>query len=255
MSVSVSNKSPRDFLFDAGMMRLPGTRRIIASGVNPDIDTATFPEDIWYAGGLYPLPLTAASLEVLSSSANDTAAGTGMRTALVSGLDINYAEISETVTLNGTNVVALSNSYLRINGFTIVTAGSGRVNAGIVTIREAGAGQTRAQMRAGYGIARQAVYTVPAGYTLGVNSLILSVLRVSGTSPDATFATYLQSPNGAYLMAQEIAITAAPFQLPIDAVASVPEKWDFMIRCTTVSDNNVEVSASFTGILVNNSYL
>lgn len=255
MSVSIPTKWPRDFLFDAGMMRLPGVRRIIASGVNPDIDVATTPEDIWYAGGLYPLPLTAASLEVLSSSANDAAAGTGMRTAVVSGLDINYAEISETVTMNGTNVVALSNSYLRINSFVISTSGSSRVNAGTVTIREAGAGQTRAQMRPGYGIARQAVYTVPSGYTLGVNSLILGVLRVAGTTPDATFATYLQAPNGTFLMAQEIAITSAPFQLPIDAVASITEKWDFMIRCTSVSDNNTEVSASFTGILVNNSYL
>lgn len=255
MSVSIPTKLPRDYLFDAGMSRIPGARRVIASGVNPDIDTATVPEDIWYAGGLYPLPLTAASLEVLSSSANDAAAGTGMRTAVVSGLDINYAEISETVTLNGTNVIALSGSYLRINSFVIATAGSGRVNAGIVTIREAGAGQTRAQMRAGYGIARQAVYTVPAGYTLGVNSLILSVLRITGTTPDATFATYLQAPNGSFLMAQEVAISTQPFQLPIDAVASIPEKWDFMIRCTTVSDNNLEVSASFTGILVNNAYL
>lgn len=63
-----------------GFAQVPGYRRITALGNNPDVDSAAVPEDIWSGGGAYPWMTGATSLEIVSSSANDTAAGTGART-------------------------------------------------------------------------------------------------------------------------------------------------------------------------------
>jgi hypothetical protein len=255
MTISFSGKAPRDFLLDVGLGRIPGHTRVTASGVNPDVDTATTPEDIWFAGGAYPFPTSATTLEVLSSSADDAAAGTGMRTMQVIGLDANYAEQSEIVTLDGTTPVALANSYLRLNRAQVVSAGSGRTNAGNVTIRETGAGQTRGAMRAGYGIMRQAIYTVPAGYTLAITATVLSILRTVGTDYEATFVEFFQSPAGFYRQTLEVAVNTAPIEIIKTVPIMIPEKWDFAIRCAGVSANNMEVSASFHGVQILNSML
>lgn len=83
---------------------------------------------------------------MLSDSVNDTAAGTGARTVFISGLDSNYDVISETVTLNGTSAVQTVRSYLRVNSFLIMSAGSGKTNAGSITLRVTGGGSTQALM-------------------------------------------------------------------------------------------------------------
>lgn len=83
-----------DFMQAIGFAQVPGHRRIAAIGNNPDLDTATLPEDIWTGGGGYPWLTASTALELLSSSANDTSAGTGARTVTINGLDINYAEVA-----------------------------------------------------------------------------------------------------------------------------------------------------------------
>lgn len=255
LSNKVADEMARNFLLDVGLGRLPGHVRVTASGVNPDVDTGTVPEDIWFAGGTYPFPTSATTLEVLSDSANDTAAGTGMRTMQVIGLDADYVEQTETVTMNGTNVVALANSYLRLNRAQVTSAGSGRVNAGNVTIRETGGGQTRGAMRAGYGIMRQAIYTVPLGQTLAICAATYSIVRATGSDFEASFVEFFQSPTGFYRQTLEVSVDAAAFENVKVVPIMIPEKWDFAIRCTGVSTSNMEVSASFHGVQIRNTLL
>jgi hypothetical protein len=255
MGVSYPTKLPRDFMLDVGLGRVTGFSRVTASGVNPDVATGSVPEDIWYHGGLYPLPWTAATMEALSDSANDAPAGTGMRTMQVIGLDANYVEQSETVALNGTNVVALTKSYLRINRIQITGAGSLRVNAGTVTIREAGGGQVRGKMRAGYGIARQCVYTVPMGYSLAICEVTQGAFHAVGQPGEATLTKVFQSPNGFFRQTLEASIEATVHENIVAVPILVPEKWDFLIRCNAVTANDTVVSASFSGVQLLNTLL
>lgn len=83
-----------DFLQAVAYGQVPGYRRVTALGNNPDVDSGTVPEDIWAGGGAYPWMTGATALEIVSSSANDAAAGTGARTVTINGLDINYAEVA-----------------------------------------------------------------------------------------------------------------------------------------------------------------
>lgn len=131
-------------------------------GYNPDIDTATVPEDIWAAGGLYPWPAAAAATTVVSSSANDTAAGTGARTVTLTGLNAAGLVISETVTLNGVTPVAFPTQYLRIIEATAVTVGSGGVNEGTIDIKHGAT--VLASMLPNYGVTKLGVYTIPSNY-------------------------------------------------------------------------------------------
>lgn len=78
-----------------------------------------------------------AQREILSSSANDTSAGTGARTVLITYYDQTCAgPFTETVILNGTGVVLTSNTNICfIEKMEVVTAGSTGSNVGTITIR------------------------------------------------------------------------------------------------------------------------
>lgn len=66
----------------------PGAFYIDKVGRNPDVDAATAPEGVWNGGGLYTgfNAVAAQTVTVVSSSANDAAAGTGMRSVRLIGL-------------------------------------------------------------------------------------------------------------------------------------------------------------------------
>lgn len=256
ISTPVSQDHPlpiltRDFLMNVGFGLVPGGGyiRVAALGNNPDVDTTTLPEDIWTGGGAYPWMTASTALEIVSSSVNDAAAGAGARTVVINGLDINYAVVTQTVTLNGTTPVAIPTSLFRVNSALIASAGSGKVNAGDLTIRDAGAGTTRAIIPLGYGITRQSAYTVPAGSTLQIISQFFGFNEVAGGNKFARFATYIQSPSGFYRLPLELAIGDEP-PYRHDGIPGLilPEKTDFALRCTAVSNDNTNLTAAWLGV-------
>jgi hypothetical protein len=212
-------------------------------------------DDIWEGGGAYPLQSSATKLEILSASANDTAAGTGARTFTISGLDANLVPFSETVTMNGVTPVQTVNSYLRVNGLTIASSGSGGVNAGDVTLRVTGAGATQAIARAGFGYAKQCVFTVPANTTL----LVTDVLPECGGVNSATaivMAFTRITPNGSIIKTNEYnASTTLLSQRNVITGAAVPAGWTVSLRVSSVVGTPVDGYASINGILVDNTQL
>jgi hypothetical protein len=145
--------------------------------MNDSVGTGTY--DMWPLASVMVWPAAAATISVVSSSVNDTAAGTGARTLYIEGLDSNYLVISETITLNGATPVVTANSYLRVNYAYILTAGSGGVNAGNIT------GTLSANpifyIEANQGQAHQLQYTVPAGKSLLVMSTRYGTGRFQST--------------------------------------------------------------------------
>jgi len=138
--------------------------------------------------GLWPVAaavnvLAAASvLNVSSSDVKDDAAGVGARTMLIEGIDANYAEISETVIMDGQTRITTANSYLRINACTVLTAGAELDNAGIIYLYTgtATAGvpddmtKLYAALAAGANRSSNTIYTVPAGKYAVVYNLTFS---------------------------------------------------------------------------------
>lgn len=146
--------------------RNPGMSWVEFVARNPDVDTATVPETISPVGGLLTFRDTAAVIEVVSSSAADDSAGTGARTIRIDGLDANWDMLSETVTLNGTTPVTTVGEFIRINAVEVTTAGTGRTNAGNITLRDAGAGATRSYVAIGRGRAEVGMMSVPRNHMM-----------------------------------------------------------------------------------------
>lgn len=129
-------------------------------GENPDLDAS---EEIWSAGGNLSYLSSAETMDISSSStADNEITSTGALTLVVEGLDDDYLEIAETVTLDGTQTVVTANSYLRVNRVYVATSGSGKTNAGLITIAATTAGSTQATISAGHGQTQKAHYTMPA---------------------------------------------------------------------------------------------
>lgn len=245
-----------DFQLRIGLGLIKGFRRVVARGNNPSVDTGTVPEDIWATGGLYPWLSAASAMEILSASANDTAAGTGARTVQIDGLDGNYKEVTQIVTLNGVTPVAIPTSLLRINSAQVVTAGSGRVNAGDITIRLASAGATHASITAGYGVSRRGFYSVPAGNSLCIVHFLSSINHTIGAEQAASIATFIQSPTAGFsILPLEFSTTERSFQFPGPLGYVIPEKNDFSLRVISVSSNSTNITGAWAGFLVDNSYL
>ncbi len=227
----------------------PGASYVLAIGNNPDVDSgASLPEDIWYGGGVYPWMTGATSLEVVSSSANDTAAGTGMRTILIEGLDTDYLEVSFLVTMNGLTPVVFPQSIYRLHRAVIATAGSLGSNAGTITIRNAGGGTTRATFPPGYGTTRSSSYTVPAGKVLLLTSLTVSINRPTAAR-DATVSLMIRNPTGAFFLSNEVAVDGNPFYRELFPAAPIPATYDIIMRCPYVSADNTDITAGWTGVL------
>lgn len=82
-----------------------------------------------------------AQRSIVSANANDTAAGTGARTVLLTYLNAAGTLATETLTLNGTTPVnTVSTTICYIENIKVLTAGSGGANAGIITLKAATAG-------------------------------------------------------------------------------------------------------------------
>ena len=222
-------------------------------GYNPLIINVN--ETIWDGGGIYSYPAAAATMYVSSSSTNDDAAGTGARTVFIQGLDANYDEISETVTMDGQTQVATANEYLRVYRAYVVTAGSGGTNAGSIYIGTSGessgvpTGTYYARISVGEGQTLMAVYTVPRGHTF----YLTNGTATHGTDTSGAYMTIrfmIRAFGGAFRTATKVDITGSEILFPFTFPLRIPEKTDIEVRAICNKNQNNAVSATFEGVLI-----
>jgi hypothetical protein len=241
-----------EFYLDVATGNIAGVSNISKFGYNPSIGTTTF-ESIWEGSNAYPWQTVADQLEVLSSSANDTSAGTGARTVELQGLDSSWNLLSETVTMNGTTAVTTTGSFLRIFRARVVTAGSNLINAGDITIRDQDTSTTRAIITnspgKSMGQTLMAIYTVPAGKT----AYVININFSSGKDLEQEYR----------LMARDNAVTDAAWNVrefvsgrggfsdfPKEAINKYTEKTDLDLQA--ISSAISSVGGGFELILIDN---
>lgn len=134
--------------------------------------------DVWDGEGgtasVYVFPPSAIQFNVVSTSTSDDLGSTGIEKIMIVGLDANYAEQTEEVTMNGTGVVVTSKSFLRINYCYATQAGSAGVAVGKITIKNSANTITYSAINIGLTACRTLVYTVPAGKTLYLTSITVA---------------------------------------------------------------------------------
>ena len=221
---------------------------------------ANVTETIWQQGGLYSYLSAASVLKVSSSSANDTSAGTGARTVELFGLDGDYNEINEVVTLNGQTAVNSTQSYLRINRMIVRSAGSGGSNAGIIY---AGTGTVTTGVPAniyatingdGTNQTLMALWTVPAGYTGYLMQYDVSNGTTSNT-PAVCKLTLVARPYGEVFQSKDVKSLTTGMHIENTLVVPVKfaEKTDIEVRAVSSSASVVfDISAAFEIIYIKN---
>jgi hypothetical protein len=150
-------------------------------GYNAAIGTTFIPG--WELAAQYPW-LTAATTMTLRWNTADAG-----YTILIRGLDANYDEIQETITLTASPVTQTTqNEYLRINDVvTIATPGGAYGNPdNNIDLTNAANTETYARIRAGDGKNQASIYTVPRGYQLAL--LRISAFCASANLNNRTLA-------------------------------------------------------------------
>ena len=167
-----------DFLLEVAKGNILGHTMINKFGENPDIDTATDPEDMWDAGGTYPFS-TSADIDQLSSSDDgDT------QEITIIGLDENWEEVTQTKTLTGQTPVTLDTPLIRVyrawnNGTSdfagdiYLTTNGAALTLGVPDVASA----IRMQVRNGNNQSLMCVYTVPAGKTAFVLTAVAAFTK------------------------------------------------------------------------------
>lgn len=215
-------------------------------GRNKNVDNAVV--DLWEGNtGTYVFPTVGMQMKFVSSSASDTLAGTGVQKIHIHYLDANYQPHVETVNMNGTTPVAtVATDIFRINAMHAMQVGSGGVAAGNISLTDMAGAVTYAYMSAGFNWARQAIYTVPDGYTGYITHWQASSGAVTGShftqiSLRSTSHAGVLVP-GTFLLIDEIGTLnnggAVNYEIPI----RIPAKSD--VKISAVSDAvNADVSA------------
>jgi len=181
-----------DYHYEVALGSLSGQTTWNKWGYNEDIDTGT--ETVWSVGGTFARMTSATTLDITSSDANDTSAGTGAQSIIIWGVDGDYNQQTEVVTMNGATIVTTSNSWLGVNRISIYAAGSGGVNAGNITAVVTAGGTTQAQIPAGEGSTQHAFFFVAANSTALMDWLHINAIKTSGGSkPEVTTKAWVTS--------------------------------------------------------------
>lgn len=202
-------------------------------GLNPTVGNSYV--TIWDGSNIYTYPSSALAMTVTSDAG---ATDNGVEVTVI-GLDENYAEVNETVTLAGTGTATTTQTFLRV--FRAYTS-NGQDATGTVTI--ANGGTTYAQFSADMQQTLMAVYTIPAGY---VGYLISGNLS-SQKDKDITAKLMMRELGGAFRVKGLVLTPGTPFQRSWSIPQAIPEKTDIEIRAKAGATG--PVAAGFEIVLV-----
>ena len=183
---------------------------------------------------------TAGIINVDSSSASDI-----NKSITVVGLDANYNQISETITLTTQTNNNSSNSFIRI--FRAFVS-DGETNVGQISVQRDTTDV--AIITAGYGQTLMAVYTVPAGYT----GYLYKGTCSAQSGADGTgnmFVRYFGQSSFRNGHSFEVSGAGGQYMYDFSFPIPIPEKSDIDVRITTRS-NNGRYTAAFDLLLVQN---
>ncbi len=216
-----------------------------------NLEVGTDLETIWETGGIYQYLTTASVVSAVSDENGDSPTGSGARSIELQGLDANYQEITETISLNSTS----TQEFIRIYRALVATTGSTGTNEGnidiiagsniIISIGTHGTGSNKE----GFGQSQTSVYTVPAGktgyitqWTIGTgdySKAIHAYLKVSETH------------NGNILRTKDVMFlnshAVKDYKIPL----KVPERSDIEVRAFN-SATGTPISTTYNVILVDN---
>lgn len=257
MTLSISKFGRTEpFEFQVGKGDISYHSVVHVFGFNNDADSAT-EETVWAPGTAIPYLAAPVIMKVSSSSTDDAAAGTGARTVYVKGINSSGEEADEVVTLNGQTEVNTTKTYSFIQQVTVLTVGSGGVNAGGVYV---GTGTVTAGVPAvihgfagaGENNSLTGAWQCPAGHKAYVTYGSVG----SGTENGANFITgrlKLMGANGVQRTAAIVTFANGlyPFDFTFPVTINPGERVTATVKTTA---DNEAVSSYFQIVLIRDAY-
>jgi hypothetical protein len=223
-------------------------------GENRDIDSSAI-EDVWSYGGIRPKPGAAEAFNIVSTSANDTAAGTGCRLLLVQGLDADYNLQEEYISMNGTTPVQTVNTYRNIHRMLSGLIGSTESNVGVITATGASSSNVMASIPATYNITQMTHFMVPKGYTGYILDLNCSVYKADGAGVrNGEVSLYIQIPDFAEFRTQVYGLQSNTISIKYETGIRVREKSLIWLEALCGA-NNTSVSGQYQLLMIRNDWV
>lgn len=261
--VSVDNRLPVDAVvkygssntassgnwgLDVALGNIPGYSNIHKFGAVPamsqnqtgtvwDKNDTVYPWDAWANSGNVTIATTA-------SNGSPSTLDDGLLVTLI-GLDENYAQVSETLTISGGTATGTQVFKRLFRGF--VTDGS---TSNQTQIRVSRDGTEVLRITIGKSQTLMAIYTVPAGYTGYLLQGTCSVQYGSDATGDM-FVRYFGQDTFRVGHSFEVAGAGGQYLYPFSVPVAIPEKSDIDVR-VTVRSNNARVTAAFDLLLIEN---
>lgn len=180
---------PTDYHTETALGRRQGAVTWNKFGYNLDVDIATSPEIIASWGGTYQFLTSGETISIVSTSANDDSGNTGVNSVVVYGVDENWDEVIEVVTMDGITPVVTTSLWIGINRVAVFLSGTAQSNVGTITVTASGSGYTLAEMPAGGGVTQQMIFFIPQKHQFLAEWLHFSSRKTSGggANPEITF--------------------------------------------------------------------
>lgn len=210
----------------------------------------------------YVFPPGSETLTISSSSANDTAAGTGARMVFVRGVTTNSQSLKamtyEIAELNGQTAVTLTNQYYRILDLAILSAGSGGKAAGDICI---GVGAltggvpatTYYHIPTGARLMRQATTWVPVGWYGYVTNWWISNSGLNTGGVYGRLRAINRVVAGFQLMDRELRIKGGYIHEPLSFPSEIAAGTDVFIEAEA-STSTVDASGGFETMMYTTTY-
>ena len=230
--------STQRFGLDAARGIMGNVEAVNIFGFNRVVGTSF--ETLWNNGGSYSFLSAEQQLSVVSTDAADT------MDILIQGLDGDYNEVDETITLDGTNAVTTTNSFLRVNNAVILSG----ENAGDIT----GSYTTTDvfYIEAGIGTTQACVYTVPAGHSLYLFRIDLNSATVN-PNKYLTIRNKTVSSTGLEINTARATFSVSQVSYDRQVPFRIDEKTDFEFDAKSSSSDN-EVAVFVEAVLLKNSW-
>lgn len=195
-----------------------------------DVNDTIYPWSSWTTAGI---------VTVDRASASDAD-----KQVFISGLDANYNEVSDTVTLTASTGNASTVSFIRV--FRAFITNGSTTNVGNILIKKAGT--TVAAITATKGQTLMAVYTIPAGYT-GYLTQGVCTAQASADGTGNMFVRFFGNEAFRVGHSFEVSGSGGQYQYKFTVPIAIPEKSDIDVRLITRS-NNGRYTAAFDLLLI-----
>ncbi len=240
-----------DVLAAAGQIR--GFENRVSVGFRADIDAIE--SDIWPAtqvgSEILQTLSSAETIEVSSLSALDTSAGTGAQTLLMDGLDDNFLEIEETITMNGVTPVNSVNQYIRVLNCRVTAAGSTGANQGDINLEAATANTTQCFIPATLNNDQNIQYTVPAN-----KFAIFTQFQMETQKDQEGFINlFVRRFGEVYALTRNWNVYQSSLVSPIVPPLAAPPKSDITMRAGKVSPGAITVACNMNFYLIDLSII